>query len=193
VTLLLMLQRAQVFPPRSPGSRPPVLLSTLEAQLLQAKGAASRMACAGQQPGSKRDPGLAANLHLDVHRQVCRTRVCLCACACMCLMTAVQLLATHVGRCCPRVSLASLNTTQALQTFIDGFSEAYAPLLSRVKAVLDSEIQQGLCDALHNGELRQQLLADARQQAAAKAAVRARVLEGVCVCVCVCGLPVHAT
>lgn len=58
----------QVFPPRAAGSRPPVLLQTLEAQLLEAANLASRAASAG--PHQQRDPQLAANLSLDAHRQV---------------------------------------------------------------------------------------------------------------------------
>lgn len=58
----------QVFPPRASGSRPPVLLQTLEKELLEASNAASRLASAG--PHQQRDPKLAANLSLDVHRQV---------------------------------------------------------------------------------------------------------------------------
>lgn len=123
----------QVFPPRSAASRPPVLLQTLQAQLLQAKSAASRLAGAG--PSQPRDASLAANLDLDVHRQV-------------------------------------------FQAFIDGFSEAYAPLLRQVKGVLEAGIQQGLADALENGELRTQLLEAQRQQATADAATRAAVLDG---------------
>lgn len=61
----------QVFPPRAPGSRPPVLLQTLETELLEASNAASRLASAG--PHQQRDPKLAANLSLDVHRQVSST------------------------------------------------------------------------------------------------------------------------
>eukprot|EP00878_Enallax_costatus_P040747 GHUV01047109.1.p1 GENE.GHUV01047109.1~~GHUV01047109.1.p1 ORF type:complete len:231 (+),score=59.13 GHUV01047109.1:394-1086(+) len=58
----------QVFPPRAAGSRPPVLLQTLEAQLLEATNTASRAASAG--PHQIRDPQLAANLALDCHRKV---------------------------------------------------------------------------------------------------------------------------
>eukprot|EP00775_Hariotina_reticulata_P013194 gene13194-13325_t len=58
----------EVFPPRSPSSRPPVLLQTLEANLLEATNAAARLASAG--PHQQRDPNLAANLSLHVHRQV---------------------------------------------------------------------------------------------------------------------------
>eukprot|EP00878_Enallax_costatus_P043485 GHUV01051482.1.p1 GENE.GHUV01051482.1~~GHUV01051482.1.p1 ORF type:complete len:253 (+),score=76.86 GHUV01051482.1:179-937(+) len=58
----------EVFPPRAAGSRPPVLLQTLEAQLLEATNTASRAASAG--PHQIRDPQLAANLALDCHRKV---------------------------------------------------------------------------------------------------------------------------
>lgn len=59
----------QVFPPRAAASRPPVLLQTLEAELLEASNSAARLASAG--PHQQRDPKLAANLALDAHRQVC--------------------------------------------------------------------------------------------------------------------------
>jgi hypothetical protein len=58
----------QVFPPRAAGSRPPLLLQTLEAELLEASNSASRLASAG--PHQQRDPKQAANLALDAHRQV---------------------------------------------------------------------------------------------------------------------------
>ncbi|WIA11474.1 hypothetical protein OEZ85_011588 [Tetradesmus obliquus] len=61
----------EVFPPRAAGSRPPVLLQTLEAQLLEATNAAARSASAG--PHQQRDPNIAANLSLDAHRQVFQT------------------------------------------------------------------------------------------------------------------------
>ncbi|KAF8070888.1 hypothetical protein HT031_000969 [Scenedesmus sp. PABB004] len=54
----------EVFPPRAAGSRPPALLQTLEARLLEATNAAARAAGAG--PHQRRDPALAANLALDV-------------------------------------------------------------------------------------------------------------------------------
>lgn len=76
--MLLLLQLVlmevgfiEVFPPRASGSRQPVLLQTLETQLLEASNAASRLASAG--PHQQRDPKLAANLSLDVHRQVFQT------------------------------------------------------------------------------------------------------------------------
>lgn len=67
ITQVVLLQ---VFPPRAAGSRPPVLLQTLEAQLLEATNTAARAASAG--PHQQRDPQLAANLSLDCHRRVSR-------------------------------------------------------------------------------------------------------------------------
>ncbi|KAF6264922.1 hypothetical protein COO60DRAFT_1183077 [Scenedesmus sp. NREL 46B-D3] len=61
----------QVFPPRAAGSRSPVLLQTLEAQLSEATNAATRAASAGLH--QRRDPNVAANLALDAHRQVFQT------------------------------------------------------------------------------------------------------------------------
>lgn len=71
VSTTLVINTTQVFPPRAAGSRPPVLLQTLETQLLEAANSASRQASAG--PHQQRDPKLAANLSLDVHRQVFQT------------------------------------------------------------------------------------------------------------------------
>lgn len=65
--LITSIHLLQVFPPRAAGSRPPVLLQTLEAQLLEATNAAARSASAG--PHQQRDPNIAANLSLDAHRQ----------------------------------------------------------------------------------------------------------------------------
>eukprot|EP00879_Flechtneria_rotunda_P021644 GHRR01022813.1.p1 GENE.GHRR01022813.1~~GHRR01022813.1.p1 ORF type:complete len:250 (+),score=92.40 GHRR01022813.1:88-750(+) len=61
----------EVFPPRAFGSRPPVLLQTLETQLLEAANAANRAATAV--PQKHHDSQLATNLTLDVHRQVFQT------------------------------------------------------------------------------------------------------------------------
>lgn len=67
---------------------------------------------------------------------------------------------------------------QVFQTLIDGFGEAYQPLLTEIQQAFDASIQQGLQDALENCTLRQQLLAAGRQQAAAEDAVKAEVIAG---------------
>lgn len=140
----------QVFPPRAAGSRPPVLLQTLEAQLLDASSTAVRLATAaphGSQqqhvaPLCQREAKQrAANLELDVHRQVQRSAV---ACAhrlavlhvCACVhCSAVR---RHNSRLVLQVRVSP--HTQVFRTFADGFG-AYRGLLQRVAAVFDRAIQ----------------------------------------------------
>jgi hypothetical protein len=67
---------------------------------------------------------------------------------------------------------------QVFKAFIQGFGEAYQPLLTEIQQAFDTSIQQGLHDALENSVLRQQLLAAGREQAAAEAQVTAEVIQG---------------
>lgn len=143
----------QVFPPRAAGSRPPVLLQTLEAQLLDASSAAVRLATAAPQGGAQKHVAplcqreakqRAANLELDVHRQVQRSWAVghgaqqgLHACAhagrrMSCWATLIRL-ALHIG-CHPRAA------PQVFRTFAEGFG-AYSGLLQRVQGVFDRAIQ----------------------------------------------------
>jgi hypothetical protein len=63
------------------------------------------------------------------------------------------------------------------QSFIDGFGEAYHPLLGEIKASFDAAIAAGLRYALDNSEAQLQLLAAERETRRQVAAVRAEVLE----------------
>lgn len=80
---------------------------------------------------------------------------------------------------------------QVFQAFIEGFGEAYAPLLQQIKQSFDAAIEQGLADALQNSQLRLQLMEAHRQQAAAEAAVRADIIDGECNCLQKVWLLVH--
>lgn len=73
-TWLILAIGLQVFPK---GQRPPLLLQTLESELLERINAACRSASTG--PQQARDPLIAANLMLDANRQVavhCCTHAC---------------------------------------------------------------------------------------------------------------------
>ena len=79
--------KTQVFP-RVP-SRPPRLLQELEALLVDRLRVNDRLASTSMLLAKERDPGMAANLSLDDHRQVCGcvcvrvcARVSMCVCAC---------------------------------------------------------------------------------------------------------------
>eukprot|EP00877_Chromochloris_zofingiensis_P008428 jgi/Chrzof1/3839/Cz13g10200.t1 len=69
-TWLILAIGLQVFPK---GQRPPLLLQTLESELLERINAACRSASTG--PQQARDPLIAANLMLDANRQVFHTFV----------------------------------------------------------------------------------------------------------------------